>query len=190
MIKKLELHYNYHRYYDPETGRYLRADPIRLGGGINFYSYASNNPIIKIDPWGTCDYKGKCQYLSGGELGGVATLSCKVETRCVGNKSEHGKIRVTFGGATIGMWPAGITWFSFCLNDKSNSTPLVRDLTGFSAIWTAGVALGPGFSIAKIKLGKVTGDISGFQWGLDMPNVDGLVGNSKIEELRSECCTH
>jgi hypothetical protein len=39
-------------------------------------------------------------------------------------------------------------------------------------------------------LGKVTGDISGFQWGLDMPNVDGFIGKSKIEELRSECCIH
>ncbi|MFC1504927.1 RHS repeat-associated core domain-containing protein [Thermodesulfobacteriota bacterium] len=24
------LHYNYHRYYDPSIGRYLRPDPIKL----------------------------------------------------------------------------------------------------------------------------------------------------------------
>ena len=26
------LHYNYHRYYDPATGRYLTPDPIGFSG--------------------------------------------------------------------------------------------------------------------------------------------------------------
>jgi len=46
------LHYNYHRYYDPRTGRYLRADPIGLSGGINIHLYALNNPINIIDMLG------------------------------------------------------------------------------------------------------------------------------------------
>jgi RHS repeat-associated protein len=46
------LHYNYHRYYDPTTGRYLTPDPIGLEGGINLFVYSENNPINLVDPWG------------------------------------------------------------------------------------------------------------------------------------------
>jgi RHS repeat-associated protein len=46
------LHYNWHRFYDPETGRYITADPIGLDGGINLYAYVENDPINWVDPWG------------------------------------------------------------------------------------------------------------------------------------------
>lgn len=44
---------NYHRYYDPRTGRYLRPDPIGLQyEEPDLYAYVLNNPINAIDPLG------------------------------------------------------------------------------------------------------------------------------------------
>ena len=50
--KETGLHYNYHRYYQARTGRYVTADPIGQAGGINFFAYVGNNPVNSVDPSG------------------------------------------------------------------------------------------------------------------------------------------
>ncbi|MFW6750870.1 RHS repeat-associated core domain-containing protein [Pseudomonas glycinae] len=45
------LHYNRHRYYDPDMGRYLTPDPVKLAGGLNQYRYVPN-PMGWVDPLG------------------------------------------------------------------------------------------------------------------------------------------
>ena len=75
------LHYNFHRYYDPETGRYISADPIGLAGGNNLFAYVQNDPVNFVDPWGLemqdffrdgivplNDNKKRRPYIDGGVL--------------------------------------------------------------------------------------------------------------------------
>ncbi|WP_260262113.1 RHS repeat-associated core domain-containing protein [Vibrio intestinalis] len=45
------LHYNRHRYYNPDSGSFITPDPIGLAGGLNNYQYAVN-PTGWIDPLG------------------------------------------------------------------------------------------------------------------------------------------
>jgi len=44
--------YNHNRFYNPELGRYMEADPIGLEGGLNPYAYAGSNPIMNSDSKG------------------------------------------------------------------------------------------------------------------------------------------
>lgn len=81
------LHYNWHRYYDSSTGRYISADPIGLQGGINLYGYANQNPVMFIDPMGLA---WKVSGGFGATLGIYhASYSMSTEACCDENGKKH-----------------------------------------------------------------------------------------------------
>ena len=46
------LHYNWHRHYDPTTGRYVQPDPLGMIDEPSRWAYAGNSPLMEIDPEG------------------------------------------------------------------------------------------------------------------------------------------
>ncbi|SIO96771.1 Putative deoxyribonuclease RhsC [Vibrio spartinae] len=53
------LHYNRHRYYSPDSGRFITPDPIGLAGGLNNYQYVVN-PTGWVDPLGLMMRRALC----------------------------------------------------------------------------------------------------------------------------------
>jgi len=82
------LHYNRHRYYDPEIGRFISRDPIGLMGGINTHNYAPNS-IQWVDPLGlwAAGAKYKYKYGPNGEIRS-ATAKIRPEDLNTGTKTS------------------------------------------------------------------------------------------------------
>ena len=53
------FYYLQSRYYDPAICRFINADGQLNGGflGNNLYAYCENNPVIGVDPCGTCIHR-------------------------------------------------------------------------------------------------------------------------------------
>ncbi|MSM40774.1 MAG: hypothetical protein GJT30_14250 [Geobacter sp.] len=68
------LHYNWHRYYDPEAGRYSQVDPIGFSAGDeNLYRYAQNNVVNYFDPDGNAKFESPDELMKVG----VKTVNIK-----------------------------------------------------------------------------------------------------------------
>jgi len=94
------LHQNWFRDYDSGIGRYREPDPLGLAGGdsssltpapvgVNVYSYAEQNPVVKLDPLGLAVVTVGCNAPQAAAIQGGAAQSDAASQTCLPCQSRQ-----------------------------------------------------------------------------------------------------
>ncbi len=74
------------RYYDSSVGRYLRVDPERIDGGVNYFIYSKNNPTKFLDSTGqyanTCTFGEIRSWIGRSEPAGLSDAKASLAACC------------------------------------------------------------------------------------------------------------
>jgi RHS repeat-associated protein len=112
------LHYNYFRYYDPETARFVSPDPLGLEAGPNAVAYVLN-PSTWFDLLGLLTCKQN-----------AARLRANMQANGVTLKPGQAAAHIVPSGGSKGHWASGararnlLAKYNVDINDHNNGIPL------------------------------------------------------------------
>lgn len=98
------LYYVRARWYDPVQGRFISEDPIGLGGGINNYAYALNDPVNLGDPSGLCVGEKYDADRTVCVLDPISSVAPPWYSSMIDQVFGLGGRESAFAGMTIGGW--------------------------------------------------------------------------------------
>lgn len=124
-------HYNVHRYYDPETARYLSPDPLGLAPDANPVAYVAD-PQTWIDPLGLSPCTPSLPWVQhqGGHAGNTWTADLSHvtgKTARSGNRAIDAMIRRDFPDLNLTYRPQFSPWVR---------TGIAKPYTGTHVGWT------------------------------------------------------
>ncbi len=77
-----DLYFYRARYYSPALGRFISEDPARFIGGMNFYAYGLNNPVLRNDPLGLAPCLMSSPDSCRASLGECTRAAVKKDIQC------------------------------------------------------------------------------------------------------------
>jgi RHS repeat-associated protein len=146
---EIGLAYNRYRFYDPEVGLYINADPVGLSGGIDGFVYARGRPFRVADPEGLDPVFAT---VSGhGITGRGASASARN-----GDPDLHPIVQQALPEQQNGMYPAGSRPPSTCAEPGAMSNYIRR----WEAENNGGRPLDPDNPRDRNKIQRCLGDIT------------------------------